>query len=74
MVENHEWNEASFNWIDTIINFRKMGFNHNIFVSIFVGPDFKNSTRHVAQVSRQSSQTLERKLRVRGKTVCHARQ
>ena len=54
VVENHAWNEESFNWIDTIIQFRKMGFNHNIFISVFVGPDFKNSTRHVAQVKKET--------------------
>lgn len=50
VIEGPKWNERSFDWITTILKFRKMGFNHNIFLALFVGPDVRNSTRHVAQV------------------------
>jgi len=66
VVENHEWRQESFNWLDTIIKFRNKGFNHNIFISIFVGPDFKNSTRHVPQVDQGSLGLPNRKYLLKG--------
>ena len=50
VVEGDSWDHRSFSWTSTLIRLRKLGFNHNIFFAIYVGPDFKNSTRHVAQV------------------------
>lgn len=52
VIEGQRWSkDESFDWLETSLEFRKRGFNHNLFVAIFVGPDVKNNTRHVAQAS-----------------------
>lgn len=50
VIEGSDWNEKSFDWITMTGKMRTKGFNHNILVAIFVGPDFKDSTKNRAQV------------------------
>lgn len=51
VIEGSDWNEKSFDWITMTGKMKSKGFNHNILLAIFVGPDFKESTKNRAQVN-----------------------
>ncbi|XP_035226069.1 neprilysin-2-like [Stegodyphus dumicola] len=36
MIEGENWDNASFDWMETLIKLRKMGFSHNMFMNLSV--------------------------------------
>ena len=48
VVEGDNWNEADFDWMKTITDLRKL--NNDILITIWVGPDIKNSDDNIVQV------------------------
>jgi len=50
VLEGDSWSGDNFNWLDTLIAFRKYGFSHDLFMDLSVTPDFRNNTRHVIDV------------------------
>ena len=48
VVEGDNWNEEGFDWMKTITDLRKL--NNDILVTIWVGPDIKNSDDNIVQV------------------------
>jgi hypothetical protein len=44
------WKEEKFDWLQTLIEFRKLGFSHDILMDLSVTPDFRNNTQHVIDV------------------------
>ena len=51
MIEGDAWDPDKFDWLDTLIAYRKHGFSHDLFMDLSVTPDFRNNTRHVIDVS-----------------------
>jgi hypothetical protein len=51
VIEGDSWDESKFDWLDTLISYRKNGFSHDLFMDLSVTPDFRNNTRHVIDVS-----------------------
>lgn len=51
VLEQDKWNASSFNWLDSLIKFRKAGFSHDILMDLSVNTDYRNNTRHVIDVS-----------------------
>lgn len=45
------WDGKNFDWLATLITFRRNGFSHDLFMDLSVTPDFRNNTRHVIDVS-----------------------
>lgn len=43
--------EKSFDWLDLLIQFRRMGFSHDVLIDLSVTPDFRNNTKHIIDVS-----------------------
>lgn len=51
VLEGDNWDEDKFHWIQTIYNFRKIGYSVDFFVDFSVSIDLKNSTRRIIDVS-----------------------
>lgn len=51
VIEGDAWDADKFDWLDTLIAYRKKGFSHDLFMDLSVTPDFRNNTRHVIDVS-----------------------
>ena len=47
VLKGQNWNNEAFNWQETIAKLRQ--FNNDILVTIWVGPDGKNSDDYVVQ-------------------------
>nr|XP_027200738.1 neprilysin-2-like isoform X2 [Dermatophagoides pteronyssinus] len=54
VVGSQNWNETNFDWIDTLIKFRELGFTHDILMDLSVTPDFRNNTRHIIDLDQTS--------------------
>lgn len=57
------WTEdrvKQFNWLESLIAFRRAGFSHDILIDLSIAPDFRNNTRYVIDVSSSSSSYLMR--------------
>lgn len=50
LIEGPTWREAEFDWIEALKKMRAKGYDHNIFLSIYVSPDVKNNSRHIIEV------------------------
>ncbi|KFM81756.1 Neprilysin-2, partial [Stegodyphus mimosarum] len=44
VLEGDSWNENSFNWIDTLIQLRRKGYSHDIFLKFVISPDHRNTS------------------------------
>src|SRR5699024_6073225 len=53
-------------WIDTLIKFRELGFNHDILIDLSVTPDFRNNTRHIIDLDQTSLGMPDRNYLLRG--------
>lgn len=54
VVEGDKWNESSFDWIDTLISFRKQGYSHDILMDLSVSADLRNNTVHCIDLDQTS--------------------
>ncbi|XP_022689226.1 membrane metallo-endopeptidase-like 1 isoform X3 [Varroa jacobsoni] len=53
VVEGANWKgNSSFNWLQTIIAFRKLGYSHDIIFDLSVIPDFRNNTKHLIDLDQ----------------------
>lgn len=52
VVIGQNWNASNFDWIDTLIRFRELGFTHDILLDLSVTPDFRNNTRHIIDLDQ----------------------
>ena len=50
VLHGSEWNRNDFDWLETLIEFRKLGFSHDILMDLSVTPDFRNNTQHIIDV------------------------
>lgn len=50
-VVGDAWDEKSWNWIDTALNFRKNGFSADYILDFSVSIDYKNSSKRIIDVS-----------------------
>ena len=50
-VDGDKWDSEKFDWMEALFTLRKVGFGHNIFLSVSIGPDIRNNTRHIVDVS-----------------------
>lgn len=66
VVVGTNWDKHSFDWIDILIKFRELGFNHDILIDLSVTPDFRNNTRHVIDVDQTSLGMPDRNYLLRG--------
>lgn len=53
VVKGDSWSDATFDWVEVIKKFRRMGLDTYIVFSFSVQTDLKNSTRRVMDVSYQ---------------------
>lgn len=54
-VEGDKWDSKKFDWMETLFGLRKVGFSHNLFLSVSIGPDIRNNTRHIIDVRKQQN-------------------
>ncbi|XP_035223651.1 neprilysin-2-like, partial [Stegodyphus dumicola] len=52
VLEGKHWNETSFDWIATLTEFRKMGFDHNILMNLVVTRDAKNNMTPILKLDK----------------------
>lgn len=66
IVVGTNWDESNFDWIDILIKFRDLGFNHDILIDLSVTPDFRNNTRHIIDLDQTSLGMPDRNYLLRG--------
>lgn len=66
IVVGPNWDGTNFDWIEILIKFRELGFNHDILIDLSVTPDFRNNTRHVIDVDQTSLGMPDRNYLLRG--------
>lgn len=52
MVEGGKWDRRKFDWIETLISLRKLGYHFGSFLYLTVGFDERNTSRHIINVSK----------------------
>ncbi|XP_035221045.1 membrane metallo-endopeptidase-like 1 [Stegodyphus dumicola] len=50
VLEGEKWNSSSFDWLQTLVELRKMGLNHDIFIQLYAKNDASNNTVHVIKL------------------------
>lgn len=58
--------ERNFNWLDLLINFRRLGFSHDVLIDLSVTPDFRNNTRHIIDLDQVSLGMPDRSYLLKG--------
>ncbi|XP_035227775.1 neprilysin-2-like [Stegodyphus dumicola] len=66
VVEGEKWDEASFDWIDTLIRFRQLGYSHDILIDLSVTADYRNNTAHIIELDQTSLGMPDRTYLMRG--------
>lgn len=66
IVVGPNWDGSNFDWIDILIKFRELGFNHDILIDLSVTPDFRNNTRHIIDLDQTSLGMPDRNYLLRG--------
>uniref|UniRef100_T1JUD6 Peptidase M13 N-terminal domain-containing protein n=1 Tax=Tetranychus urticae TaxID=32264 RepID=T1JUD6_TETUR len=66
VLEQDKWNASSFNWLDSLIKFRKAGFSHDILMDLSVNTDYRNNTRHVIDLDQATLGMPDRSYLLRG--------
>ncbi|XP_035221859.1 neprilysin-2-like [Stegodyphus dumicola] len=61
VLEGENWNSASFDWLDTLINLRRKGFSHKTLMSLDVAEDMRNNTVHIIGLDQPSLGMPDRK-------------
>lgn len=65
-VEGSKWNKSNFDWMEALFALRKVGFSHNIFLSVSIGPDIRNNTRHIVDLDQSSLGMPDRNYLLKG--------
>jgi len=50
VIEGPEWDKEKFDWLQSLIDYRNLGFSHDILMDLSVTPDFRNNTQHIIDV------------------------
>ncbi|XP_015787620.1 neprilysin-2 isoform X2 [Tetranychus urticae] len=66
LIEGPTWREAEFDWIEALKKMRAKGYDHNIFLSIYVSPDVKNNSRHIIEIDQAYLGVPDRKYLLKG--------
>ncbi|GIY26780.1 neprilysin-2 [Caerostris darwini] len=66
VVEGDRWDKTSFDWIDTLIKFRKVGYSHDIMLDLSVTADYRNNTVHIIDLDQTSLGMPDRTYLVKG--------
>ncbi|GFT19377.1 neprilysin-2 [Nephila pilipes] len=66
VVEGDKWDKSSFDWIDTLIKFRKTGYSHDILLDLSVTADYRNNTVHIIDLDQTSLGMPDRTYLVKG--------
>ena len=56
VLKGQVWKGDNFDWLTTLIEFRKLGFSHDILMDLSVTPDFRNNTQHIIDVNERRLQ------------------
>nr|WBW70057.1 venom protein [Lampona murina] len=59
MMEGTKWNESKFDWIQSLISFKELGFDHNILLNLSVSADEKNSRVNKIHLSNANVPRLQ---------------
>ncbi|KFM63751.1 Membrane metallo-endopeptidase-like 1, partial [Stegodyphus mimosarum] len=54
ILEEEKWDKSSFDWIDTLIKMRNLGYNHNIFMGLSVKVDQRNKSSNILWLDQPS--------------------
>ncbi|XP_035213625.1 neprilysin-2-like [Stegodyphus dumicola] len=49
-VEGGNWSQSAFNWMDTLVKFRKIGYGHNVIMKLTVEEDPENRTANILKL------------------------
>lgn len=66
VVEGDKWKESEFDWIDTLIKFRELGYSHDILMDLSVTADYRNNTAHIIDLDQTSLGMPDRTYLIRG--------
>lgn len=50
VLEGDKWDQNKFNWLKSLFQLRKLGFGHNMFMSIYSSHDLRNNSRNILHV------------------------
>ncbi|XP_054716984.1 neprilysin-2-like [Uloborus diversus] len=54
VVEGDKWDGSSFDWVDTLMSFRDLGYSHDILIDLSVTADYRNNTVHIIDLDQTS--------------------
>ncbi|OQR66184.1 membrane metallo-endopeptidase 1-like [Tropilaelaps mercedesae] len=61
VLEGSKWKgSSSFDWLQALIKFRKLGFSHNIIFGLYVITDFRNNSKHLINLYEATLGLLDR--------------
>lgn len=66
VVEGSNWDEAKFDWVESLMAFRKLGYSHDILLDLSVTADYRNNTVHIIDLDQTSLGMPDRTYLVRG--------
>ncbi|XP_067139630.1 neprilysin-2-like [Centruroides vittatus] len=66
VIEGPSWDGSNFDWIDTLILFRKYGYSHDILLDLSVTPDYRNNTNHIVDLDQTSLGMPDRSYLLKG--------
>ncbi|KAG8183510.1 hypothetical protein JTE90_003860 [Oedothorax gibbosus] len=66
VVEGDKWDDSKFDWIDTLISFRRLGYSHRLLMDLWVIVDNRNNTMHIIQLDQASLGVRDRTYLIRG--------
>lgn len=52
VLQNNNWEEDCFDWMETLEKMFKMGYNKNILLTVSSGADFKNTSRKIIYIDQ----------------------
>lgn len=66
VIDGPSWDGSGFDWIDTLIQFRKRGYSHDILLDLSVTPDYRNNTNHIIDLDQTSLGMPDRSYLLKG--------
>uniref|UniRef100_A0A1W7RA35 Neprilysin n=1 Tax=Hadrurus spadix TaxID=141984 RepID=A0A1W7RA35_9SCOR len=66
VVEGSSWNASDFDWLDTLIEFRKQGYSHDIMLDLSVTPDYRNNSNYIIDLDQTSLGMPDRSYLLKG--------
>ncbi|XP_076320218.1 neprilysin-2-like [Tachypleus tridentatus] len=66
VVEGNGWNENSFDWLETLIRFRRHGYSNDILVDLCVITDYRNNSKHIIELDQTALGMPDRSYLIKG--------